>query len=158
MGSGVFSFKINFGLSSGWDPSSLFIIFQIEILLQVFEQSLLLFFKGFFCGFHSPDHRWLLDRAHRRRALRTGFFSRLFSCPFQKMLYFPTRGKFHKNYISTFLHFHIFNFFISGKVAYSKATFPYVNQGQITQNLHWCKNVARCGNVEMWKCRHVIFV
>ncbi len=56
------------------------------------------------------------------------------------------RGEFHKNYISRFLDFYIatfFNFYIfkflpyiSGKVAYFKATFPYVIQGQITQNLH----------------------
>ena len=37
-----------------------------------------------------------------------------------------TRGEFRKNYISTF--------YISGKVVCFKATFPYVIQGQITQN------------------------
>ncbi len=53
------------------------------------------------------------------------------------------RGEFHKKkstyYFLFFLYFYIstvLHFYISGKVVYFKATFRYVIQGHITQNLH----------------------
>ncbi len=41
----------------------------------------------------------------------------------------------HQARISQKIHFYISTFYISGKVAYFKATFPYVFRGQIAQNL-----------------------